>query len=155
MASSRQSTSQLNDYNVGCNYIVSEELLCTRHRPTFNCRQPYITQHSHLKTHSQQQPPELTVLLHQCRQSNHMKCSRHVKPTVEVGSLHTLRLESLKLVFQPLHKFLVNKLQFWQVGQDIYFVHDTRNFSNNCLQTDYFTYNSLYHNSSGSEVYIH
>ena len=33
--------------------------------------------------------------------------------TVEVGSLHTLRLESLKLVFQPLHKFLVNKLKFW------------------------------------------
>ena len=30
--------------------------------------------------------------------------------TVEVGSLHKLRLESLKLVFQPLHKFLVNKL---------------------------------------------
>ena len=30
--------------------------------------------------------------------------------TVEVGSLHTLRVESLKLVFQPLHKFLVNKL---------------------------------------------
>ena len=30
--------------------------------------------------------------------------------TVEVGSLQTLRLESLKLVFQPLHKFLVNKL---------------------------------------------
>ena len=29
--------------------------------------------------------------------------------TAEVGSLHTLRLESLKLVFQPLHKFLVNK----------------------------------------------
>ncbi|CDQ70050.1 unnamed protein product [Oncorhynchus mykiss] len=29
---------------------------------------------------------------------------------VEVGRLHTLRLESLKLVFQPLHKFLVNKL---------------------------------------------
>ena len=28
--------------------------------------------------------------------------------TVEVGSLHTLRLESLKLVFQPLHKCLVN-----------------------------------------------
>ena len=27
---------------------------------------------------------------------------------VEVGSLHTLMLESLKLVFQPLHKFLVN-----------------------------------------------
>ena len=26
-------------------------------------------------------------------------------------------------------------------------VHDTSNFSNNCLQTDYFTYNSLYHNS--------
>ena len=26
--------------------------------------------------------------------------------TVEVVSLHTLRLESLKLVFQPLHKFL-------------------------------------------------
>ena len=30
--------------------------------------------------------------------------------TFEVGSLHTLRLESLKLVFQPLHKCLVNKL---------------------------------------------
>jgi hypothetical protein len=30
--------------------------------------------------------------------------------TVEVGSLHTLRLESLKLVFQPLHTFIVNKL---------------------------------------------
>ena len=30
--------------------------------------------------------------------------------TVEVGSLHTLRLESLKLGFQHLHKFLVNKL---------------------------------------------
>ena len=30
--------------------------------------------------------------------------------TVEVGSLHTLRLESLKQIFQPLHKFLVNKL---------------------------------------------
>jgi hypothetical protein len=29
------------------------------------------------------------------------------------------------------------------------------NFSNKCLQTDYFTYNSLYHNSSGAEVYIH
>ena len=26
------------------------------------------------------------------------------RDTVEVGSLHTLRLESLKLVFQPLHK---------------------------------------------------
>ncbi|CDQ59356.1 unnamed protein product [Oncorhynchus mykiss] len=31
-------------------------------------------------------------------------------PTVEVDSLHTLRLESLKLVFQPLQKCLVNKL---------------------------------------------
>ena len=30
--------------------------------------------------------------------------------TVEGGSLHKLRLESLKLGFQPLHKFLVNKL---------------------------------------------
>ena len=30
--------------------------------------------------------------------------------TVEVGSLHSLRLESLKLVFQPLHTFPVNKL---------------------------------------------
>jgi hypothetical protein len=36
--------------------------------------------------------------------------------TVEVGSLHTLRLESLNLVFPPLHKFLVNKLWFWQVS---------------------------------------
>ena len=33
-------------------------------------------------------------------------------------------------------------------------MHDTSNYSNNCLQTDYFTYNLLYHNSSGSEVYI-
>ena len=30
--------------------------------------------------------------------------------TVKVRRLHTLRLESLKLVFQPLHKFIVNKL---------------------------------------------
>ena len=30
--------------------------------------------------------------------------------TVEVGSLRTLRLESLKQIFQPLHKFPVNKL---------------------------------------------
>ena len=30
--------------------------------------------------------------------------------TVEVGSLHTHRLESLKLDFQPLHKCIVNKL---------------------------------------------
>ena len=30
--------------------------------------------------------------------------------TVEVRNLHTHRLDSLKLVFQPLHKFLVNKL---------------------------------------------
>ena len=33
-----------------------------------------------------------------------------VAAAVEVGSLHTLRLESLKLVFQPIHTFLVNKL---------------------------------------------
>ena len=32
------------------------------------------------------------------------------KSTVEVGNVHTLSLESLKLVFQPLHPFLVNKL---------------------------------------------
>ena len=33
------------------------------------------------------------------------------KPTVDVGGLRTLRLESLTLVFQPLtHTFLVNKL---------------------------------------------
>ena len=57
--------------------------------------------------------------------------------TVEVRDLHTLRLESLKLIFQPLHTFLVNKLSFWQVGEDMYFVHDTSNFSNNCSQTDY------------------
>ena len=31
-------------------------------------------------------------------------------------------------------------------------MHDTSNLSNNCSQTDYFTYNSLYHNSRGSEV---
>ena len=45
--------------------------------------------------------------------------------TVEVGSLHTLRMESSKLIFQPLPKFLVNKLLFWEVIQDLYFVHDT------------------------------
>ena len=33
-----------------------------------------------------------------------------VRYTVEVGSLHTLRLESLNSFFQPLHKFLVIKL---------------------------------------------
>ena len=33
-------------------------------------------------------------------------------------------------------------------------MHDTSNISNNCLQTDYFTSISLYHNSSGLEVYI-
>ena len=38
------------------------------------------------------------------------------RPTGEVGSLHALKLESLKLVFELLHKFLVNKPQFWQVG---------------------------------------
>ncbi|CDQ99354.1 unnamed protein product, partial [Oncorhynchus mykiss] len=32
--------------------------------------------------------------------------------TVEVGSLHALRLESLKLIFQPLHKFLVTNYSF-------------------------------------------
>jgi hypothetical protein len=36
--------------------------------------------------------------------------------TVDVGSLHTLRLESLNLVFQLLHKCPVKKLLFWQVG---------------------------------------
>uniref|UniRef100_A0A8C8ISK7 Grh/CP2 DB domain-containing protein n=1 Tax=Oncorhynchus tshawytscha TaxID=74940 RepID=A0A8C8ISK7_ONCTS len=36
--------------------------------------------------------------------------------SVEVGSLHTLRLESLKLVFQPHHKFLVNKLYSSESG---------------------------------------
>jgi hypothetical protein len=39
-----------------------------------------------------------------------------VRCTVEVGGLQTLRLESLKLIFQPIHKFLVKKLLFWQVG---------------------------------------
>ena len=34
-------------------------------------------------------------------------------------------------------------------------LQDASHFSNNCLKTDYFTYNSLCHNSSGSEVYIH
>ena len=42
------------------------------------------------------------------------KCIDDVVPTVtvktvEVGSLGTLRLESLKLVLKPLHKFLVKK----------------------------------------------
>ena len=31
-------------------------------------------------------------------------------------------------------------------------MHDTSYFYNNCLQKDYFTYNSLYHYSTGSEV---
>ena len=66
-----------------------------------------------------------------------------------VVSLHTLRLESLKLIFQPLHKFLVNKLKFWQVGQVIYFVQVI-------FPTIVYRHIiSLYHNSSGSEVYIH
>ena len=32
------------------------------------------------------------------------------KATVEVKSLHTLWLESLKLIFQPLHTFLVQAI---------------------------------------------
>jgi hypothetical protein len=36
--------------------------------------------------------------------------SVYVLHTAEVRSLHTLRWESLKQIFQPLHKFLVNKL---------------------------------------------
>jgi hypothetical protein len=32
--------------------------------------------------------------------------------TVEVGSLQTLRLESLKQIFKPLHKFLVKYYSF-------------------------------------------
>ena len=31
---------------------------------------------------------------------------------VEVGSLHILRLQSLKLVFQPLHNFLLTNYSF-------------------------------------------
>jgi hypothetical protein len=49
------------------------------------------------------------------RRKNLSKLNLHITtvncytpPTVEDGSLNTLRLESLKLVFQPLHKFLVN-----------------------------------------------
>ena len=74
----------------------------------------------------------------------------HYLHTVEVGSLHTLRLESLKLVFQPLHKCIVNKLV---------------RTSTLCMTQVIFSkivYRqiislislSLYHNSSWSEVYI-
>ena len=73
--------------------------------------------------------------------------------SVEVRSLHTLRLESLKLVFQPLHIFSSNYHFGKSVKTSTFCM--TSNVSNNCLQTDYFTYNPLYHNSSGSEVYIH
>ena len=34
----------------------------------------------------------------------------------QIGGRNTFRLESLKLVFQPLHKFLVNKLWLWKVS---------------------------------------
>ena len=40
------------------------------------------------------------------------------KYTVEIGSQHTLRLESLKRVFQPLHKFLV-KLTNYIFGKSV------------------------------------
>ena len=56
------------------------------------------------------------------------------------------------IFLEPIYNALARFVSFWT--QDIYFVHDTSHFSNNCLQTDDFTYNSLYHNSSGSEVYI-
>jgi hypothetical protein len=47
--------------------------------------------------------------------------------TVEVGSLHTLRWESLKLIFQPLHKCIFGKSVRTSTLSMI------SNFSNNCL----------------------
>jgi hypothetical protein len=67
--------------------------------------------------------------------------------TVEVRSLHTLRLESLKPVFQPLHTFLLTNYSFGKsvrtstlcVTQVIFYT---------IVYRDYFTYNSLYYNSN-------
>ncbi|CDQ56175.1 unnamed protein product [Oncorhynchus mykiss] len=55
--------------------------------------------------------------------------------TVEVGSLHTLRLESLKLVFQPFPKFLSVRTSTLCMTQVIF---------TTIVYTDYFTYNSLH-----------
>ena len=52
----------------------------------------------------------LLKLISMAKDTKGRKPTRLPKMAVEVGSLYTLRLESLKLVFQPLHKFLVNKL---------------------------------------------
>ena len=82
-------------------------------------------------------------------------CKKPCIHTVEVGSLHTLRLESLKLIFQPLHKFIVNKLSFWQSVMTSPLCMTQVIFQTIVYRQIISLYNSLYHISSGSEVYIH
>uniref|UniRef100_A0A4W5JEV1 Retinal homeobox gene 3 n=1 Tax=Hucho hucho TaxID=62062 RepID=A0A4W5JEV1_9TELE len=54
--------------------------------------------------------PEVRVQVHYEQATESVVENVYEVRLVEVRSLHTLRLESLKLAFQPLHKFLVNKL---------------------------------------------
>ena len=61
-------------------------------------------------------PVSILLLVYTCCLQSMWQITLIWSHTVEVGSLQTLRLESLKLVFQPLHKCLVKKLQFWQVS---------------------------------------
>lgn len=57
-----------------------------------------------------------------------------------------------------IHLVEVIKTYFWNYSTDFMLNYSfgmsvrTSTFFRNCLQTDYFTYNSLYHTSSGSEV---
>jgi hypothetical protein len=58
-----------------------------------------------------QSPEEEEVMLHLLHHTVYVGGPfQIVIDTDEVRSLQTLWLESLKLIFQPLHKFLVNKL---------------------------------------------
>ena len=74
--------------------------------------------------------------------------------TIEVGSLHTLRLESLKLVFNHSTNFLLTNYSFDKSVRTSTLCM-TQVLFLTIVYRHYFTYNSLYHNSSGSEVYIH
>ena len=65
-------------------------------RNTVPCRRQSNRTERYTRTHQQQHA--------------NCKCIQMAAHKVEVRSLHALRLESIKLVFQPLHKFLVIKL---------------------------------------------
>ena len=71
--------------------------------------------------------------------------------TVEVGGIHSLRLKSLKLIFQPLHKCLVNIYSYGKWVRTASLCRTQVIFPT----VVYRQIISLYHNWSGSEVYIH